>query len=96
LGWSDKKELKLYKGEGCRECRHTGYKGRIGLFELITINEEIRNLIIAKASADSIKRAAAKAGSKSLREDGLDKVLAGSTTLDEVMRETRQEGIWIE
>lgn len=93
LGWSDKKDLKLYKGKGCRECRHMGYKGRLGLFELITINEEIRNLIIARASADAIKRAAAKAGSKSLREDGLEKVLAGLTTLDEVMRETRQEGI---
>lgn len=89
MGWSAKKDLKLYKGKGCKECRHTGFKGRTGLFELLTLNEEIRNLIISKASADVIKKAAAKAGSKSLREDGLDKVLTGITTLDEILRETQ-------
>ncbi|MFH1576449.1 MAG: GspE/PulE family protein [Candidatus Margulisiibacteriota bacterium] len=80
---------KFYKGKGCKNCHNSGYRGRTGIFEILTVNNEIRDLILAKASDAAIKQAALRAGMKTLRSDGLAKVLAGKTTIDEVMRVTQ-------
>lgn len=74
------------KGEGCKKCLQTGFKGRIGIFELLVPSEKIRALINAKACADEIRNAAVEAGMQVLREDGHKKVENGMTTIQEVMR----------
>ena len=88
-GFDPKKDHQFYHGKGCKNCRNTGYKGRSGIFEILTINNEIRDLILNKASDTMIKQAALKAGMKTLRDDGMEKVLEGKTTIDEVMRVTQ-------
>jgi len=81
---------KFYKGAGCKSCKNSGYKGRIGIFEMLLLSEKIRDLILAKTSSSQIKRVAQEAGMKSLREDGIEKVLAGITSIDEVIRVTQE------
>jgi type IV pilus assembly protein PilB len=82
-----KESLSLYRGKGCKNCKQSGYFGRTGIFELLTINEKIKQLIAEKASTQVIREAAKKiTGMVSLREDGLRKVLKGITTLEEVDR----------
>ncbi|MFQ3548589.1 MAG: ATPase, T2SS/T4P/T4SS family [Armatimonadota bacterium] len=76
----------LYRGEGCDVCRFTGYKGRIGIYELMKINDEIRELVVRRAPLADIREAAKANGMSELREDGLQKVLEGVTTPEEVMR----------
>jgi len=76
----------LWRGEGCEACRNTGYKGRIGIYELMTVNDEIAELIVRHAPLADIREAAKANGMRELREDGLEKVLQGITTPDEVMR----------
>lgn len=76
----------LYRGEGCDACRHTGFKGRLGIYELMRINDEIRELVVRRAPLADVREAAKAHGMRELKEDGLDKVLAGITTPDEVMR----------
>ena len=76
----------LYRGAGCEECRHKGYKGRIGLYELLQMNEEIAELVVRRAPVADLREAAKANGMKELREDGLIKILDGLTTPDEVMR----------
>ncbi len=78
----------LYKGAGCMECNRTGYKGRIGLFEVLPVTPAIRAAILARATTDEIRRIAVKEGVKLLREDGLDKVKQGITTLEAVIAKT--------
>lgn len=80
----------FYKGKGCSECMNTGYKGRIGIFELMLPDEAIRNLIIAKASADEIRKRALVLGMTTLMDDGIDKIKQGVTTAEEVLRVTRE------
>lgn len=75
-------------GAGCDECNGTGYKGRKGIFEIMTVNDEIRTLIYQSASSDEIRRTALKAGMGTLRMDGLKKAERGITTLEEVLRIT--------
>ncbi|HEX4796576.1 MAG TPA: type II secretion system ATPase GspE [Humisphaera sp.] len=75
-------------GSGCESCRGTGYRGRLGTFELIAIDEEIRRLISAGASSSQIKEAAVNAGTRTLRDDGVAKILAGQTSIAEVERVT--------
>ncbi|MCM8765739.1 MAG: type II secretion system ATPase GspE [Candidatus Omnitrophica bacterium] len=82
-------EIKFYKGKGCPNCKQTGYSGRIGIFELLVVNEEIRKLIVSKASADIIKQKAIALGMSTLKEDGLNKVKQGITTLEEIFRLTQ-------
>jgi len=77
---------KLYRGGGCRECRHIGYKGRLGIFELLMMNDEIRELIVQRASGGRIQETALKNGLRLLREDGWLKIKAGLTTPEEVLR----------
>ncbi|MEA3347349.1 MAG: ATPase, T2SS/T4P/T4SS family [Candidatus Auribacterota bacterium] len=86
------KGVNFYRGKGCDECMNTGYKGRAAIFELMIPNEEIRELTMAKTSADEIKQAAAKAGMQSMRQDGLEKAKKGITTVEEVLRLTQKEG----
>ncbi|MCE5193928.1 MAG: Flp pilus assembly complex ATPase component TadA [Nitrospiraceae bacterium] len=81
----------LYRGKGCRECRSTGYLGRDGLYELLSISESIKKLIIEKATASEIKAQAVKEGFRTMRQEGLLKVAAGITTLEEVLRVTEEE-----
>jgi len=81
----------IYRAKGCKRCLNTGYKGRIAIFELLIPDEEIRNLIVTKASAEKIRKAAQKHGMKGLREDGLRKVAKGMTTVEEVLRVTQEE-----
>lgn len=82
------KALKTYKGKGCSTCNNTGYKGRIGLYEVMEINDDIRELILIGASSLELRRKAIEDGMITLRESGLHKVRAGLTTLEEVVRET--------
>ncbi|MEW6075008.1 MAG: ATPase, T2SS/T4P/T4SS family [Candidatus Omnitrophota bacterium] len=81
----------FYKGSGCGKCKNTGFMGRIGIFELLLINEEMKKLIEAKSSSDQIKKKALEAGMRTLVTAGLEKVNAGITTLDEVVRVTEIE-----
>ena len=81
----------VFRGKGCKECGQTGYKGRTGIYEILTVNEEIRRLILQKVSSDVIKEKAVKAGMRTLLEDGWEKVLAGITTAEEVIRVTQVE-----
>jgi len=76
----------LYRGTGCDECRNQGFRGRLGLYELMVMNEEIAELVVRRAPVADIREAAKAGGMKELREDGLLKVLEGVTTPDEVMR----------
>lgn len=82
------KDSRLYRGRGCGQCNNTGYRGRTGIFEVLSIDERVRELLIAKAPFEQILEAARKRGMQSLREDGLEKALAGVTTIEEVIRVT--------
>ncbi len=81
----------LYRGQGCPECLGTGYKGRLGLFELMVLSDNIKTMILKSSDAGEIKKqalASLASGMRTLRQDGLSKVLAGETTLEEVFRVT--------
>lgn len=80
-------------GPGCSECRHTGYHGRTGIYELLRIDEPIQSRIMAKCSAGEIKRTALERGMRTLRDDGIEKVCAGITSLDEVLRVTQETDV---
>jgi type IV pilus assembly protein PilB len=77
-----------FKGRGCDRCGGSGYKGRVGLFEVMEINDRLRDLIVSNAPATDLRRAAMAEGMVTLRQSGLNKVREGFTTLDEVVRET--------
>lgn len=85
------KDKKFYYGRGCSKCNNTGYKGRLGLFEIMTFNDEIRNLIMNKASTNLLRDAAQKNGMTLLRTNGLTAIYDGITTIDEVVKETITE-----
>jgi len=85
--------IQLYEGKGCEECRFTGYRGRTGISEILTVTPSIRELILSSASSQQIKQKAISEGMRTLRQDGLQKVLKGMTTFTEVMRVTQQEGL---
>ncbi|MFH0762592.1 MAG: type II secretion system ATPase GspE [Candidatus Omnitrophota bacterium] len=82
-------EQEFYRGKGCDNCKKTGFMGRIGIFEFLLVNEEIKKMINDKSSADQIRKKAVEMGMKPLRQDGLEKVKAGFTTLEEVVRVTQ-------
>jgi len=81
----------LYKGAGCTHCANTGYMGRAGIYELLPLTGKIREAILKKAPAEVIRNAALAENVRTMRTDGLTKVMAGTTTLDELARVTRQE-----
>lgn len=76
------------KGKGCADCNQTGYRGRMGIFEIFVIDDEVRKLIYEKVSASVLRQRAREMGMRTLREDGIRKVLAGLTTAEEVIRAT--------
>jgi general secretion pathway protein E len=81
----------LYRGRGCDTCGGRGYLGRAGIFELLVIDDKVRQLIADKADAKYIKNAAASNGMKTLRQDGFEKTLSGLTTIEEVLRVTQKD-----
>ncbi len=83
---------KFYRGSGCENCNNTGYKGRVGLFELMVMNNELRELIMKNSSTDEIRLAAQKGGMLTLRDAGMKFAFEGLTTAEEVVRETIIEG----
>jgi len=85
---SNAEKAVCYKGKGCSTCSDTGYKGRVALYEVMPIGEEVRELILQGASSDEIKKRAIGAGMKTLRMSGLAKVIEGLTTLEEVVDST--------
>ncbi len=82
------KSLRIKRGRGCERCNNTGYKGRVGLFEVLLFSDEIRDMILSGASSIELKRKAIEEGMVSLRMSGLQKIREGATTLEEVLRET--------
>jgi type IV pilus assembly protein PilB len=76
------------KGVGCETCNSTGYKGRVGLYEVMEVTEEMRELILVGASGLELRRKAVEEGMLTLRRSGLRKVMDGMTTIEEVVRET--------
>jgi type IV pilus assembly protein PilB len=82
---------KFFKGTGCDQCNNTGYKGRIALFELMVLNDKIREMVMGNASTDELREEAQRGGMISLRDFGMKLANDGITTLDEVIRETVQE-----
>lgn len=89
----DPKKIELYEGKGCAECRFTGYRGRTGIHEILTLTQPIRELILARASSQQIKQKAVSQGMRTLRQDGLQKVLMGLTTFSEIVRVAQHEEI---
>jgi len=81
-------EIKSYKGKGCQTCNGTGYKGRVGLYEVMEITDELRELIIIGASAIELRKKAMECGMITLRQSGLHKLREGITTIEEVVKET--------
>lgn len=80
--------LKTMRGKGCDKCGGSGYKGRLGLFEVMEISEKLRELIVTSAPISELRALARREGMLTLRESGLQKVREGLTTVEEVVRET--------
>ena len=89
----DVKDKKFYYGRGCSKCNGTGYRGRIGAFEIMVFNDEIRDLVMNSASTSVLRAAGQKNGMKLLRDNGLSALFDGVTTIDEVVKETIMEEI---
>ncbi|MCS7250091.1 MAG: type II secretion system ATPase GspE [candidate division WOR-3 bacterium] len=86
LGLEEK--IQLFRGKGCEECNNTGYRGRTGIFELLIIDDTLREMILKNKSATEIHQVAVSKGMKTMRDDGFDKVKKGITTIEEVLRVT--------
>ncbi len=86
--WIDDPRAVFYRGSGCRECKQSGFSGRLGLFEMLVVTDSIRELIASRSSTSALLAEARKQGMKLLRQDGAEKVLAGLTTVEEVLRVT--------
>jgi general secretion pathway protein E len=82
---------RFFEGRGCEKCSGTGFIGRIGIYELMIINDDIRKLTVGKADSNQIRKKALENGMRSLRDDGWLKVREGTTTLSEVLRVTQEE-----
>ena len=79
----------VYQGRGCKECSNTGYRGRVGIFELMLMDDRIRRLTITNTDASQLRKAALSQGMRTLRKDGFEKVRQGITTVSEVLRVTQ-------
>ena len=79
---------KFFYGKGCERCNNTGYKGRMGIYELLIMNDNLRDLIVAEVSLDQFREACRKSGMRTLREAGLQAIHGGLTSIEEVLRET--------
>jgi type IV pilus assembly protein PilB len=89
----DVKGKKFYYGRGCSKCNRTGYRGRIGIFEIMVFNDEIRDLIMSQASTNVLRAAGIKNGMRLLRDNGLAAIYDGITTIDEIAKETMMEDV---
>lgn len=87
---SPEKSIRLYHGKGCKACHDTGYEGRSGIFEVLVLGDEIRKAIVDRRDASAIEALAMAAGMRTMFEDGLIKVQEGMTTIDEIMRVTKE------
>jgi type IV pilus assembly protein PilB len=85
---SEVKDIKTFKGSGCSTCNGTGYKSRVGLYEVMEVTEDLRELILVGASGLELRRKAIEEGMLTLRQSGLEKIRQGMTTVEEVVRET--------
>jgi len=83
-------DIRPTQGKGCTVCSSTGYKGRVGIYELLVVSDEMRHLVLNSASAKEMLDAARKEGLRTLYEDGLIKVASGQTTYEELMRVTAE------
>ena len=86
----------VYAGQGCQECLDTGYQGRSGIYELLVIDDEIRNLIMDNVDSNSIKKRAIGRGMTTLRDDGARKVMLGLTSIAEILRVTQDDMLALE
>jgi len=82
--------LLFYRGKGCKRCNNTGYKGRIGIYEALEVDENVRNLILKKSDGSEIGEYAKKKGVISIVEDGFIKAKNGITTIEEILRVTKE------
>jgi len=96
IGPDEIRKYPVYKGAGCSRCRDTGYKGRQGIFEILEMNTQLRELAFARSSASELRKAAKASGMKSLFEDGKDKIFKGITTPAEVAQQSQAEGLVLE
>ena len=87
------RKYKFYYGKGCQRCNNSGYKGRTGIYELLEVTDDIRDMIISDASVDDMRNIARSQGMTTLREAGLKLIFDGQTTIDEIVRETVMEDI---
>ena len=87
------RQYKFYYGRGCQRCNNSGYKGRCGIYELLEVNDEVRDLVASSASVDDIRNYCRSQGMTTLREAGLKLIFDGVTTIDEVVRETVMEDV---
>ena len=85
---SDVEDRTLFRGRGCDECNHSGYKGRMAIFEIMRLDDQLRQIILTQASTNVLRAEARKRGMRSLRDTGLMAIYEGQTTIDEVVRET--------
>jgi len=92
LSMADVSGKQFYRGKGCENCNHSGYRGRVGLFELMVINNELREMIMRNASRDELRQCARGHGMITLRDAGLMKAFEGVTTIEEIIRETIIDG----
>jgi type IV pilus assembly protein PilB len=86
----DTTELHMYKGEGCEKCGHTGYKGRIGIFEVLPITPKLQEMFLNKVGLNLIYETASSLGMLTMKQDGVLKILSGETTMDEIIRVTTE------
>ena len=83
----------IYKGAGCKRCSGSGYRGRVGAFEMLLMNSELRDLAFNRATASQLRAAARASGMKTILEDGKGKILSGVTTPEDLLRVTQAEGV---
>ena len=88
--FGEQKQVRVYKGKGCPVCHQSGYDGRVGIFEVLVMSPEVKELITSKATSDTIREKAVALGMTTMLEDGLEKVQQGITTIDEVLRATKE------
>jgi len=93
LGEDQLRGKQIFRGRGCKNCSNTGYRGRLGIFELMVLNSELRELAFNRASVSQIRKAARVGGMKNLLDDGKTKILNGITTPEEIVRITQAEGV---
>jgi general secretion pathway protein E len=90
IGFPQGPSTVLYEGRGCKECGDTGFVGRMGVYELMLMDDDIRRLTITNADSTQLRRAATQNGMVTLREDGFQKVIRGFSTVSEVLRVTQE------